>query len=83
MKSFIRKVFKVASGETVDLEGVELWEVRWNSVNRCFAGILRDWPSVQVFTNKADANHFAGQLKEALKLLENRGFDDEIEVTKK
>lgn len=81
--NFIRKWLKAPSGDTVELETVELWEVRWNSVNRCYAGILRDKPSVQVFTNKADANHFSDQLKEALKLLENRGFDDEIEVIKK
>ncbi len=55
------------SGETVELESVETWTVRWNSRYGGYSGDTQ--PEVEIFLSKRDAEHFRDQLKAAFSLI--------------
>lgn len=64
----------IPSGQTVDLEGLETWQVTW--LTRHGQGLphpdyTRTRPKGQLFTNKRDAIAFANALKDAYDLVGN------------
>lgn len=83
---FKRKVVPVdiPSGETVELEGLETWQVTW--VLRRSSGLgLRHTehePVGQLFTNEVDAEAFADALRDAYALVRNTIDSTAIKVTK-
>lgn len=68
MKWF-KKIIKAPSGESVELEGLETWMVRWTSRHGEFHSETK--PQVQVFTNAEDAEHFAKSLRDAFALIKH------------
>lgn len=70
MKWF-RKLINAPSGDTVILQGLETWLVRWDSRYGSFHAHLT--PEVQAFLSEEDAKHFAEQLRSAFKLLKHTG----------
>ena len=83
---FKRKVVPVdiPSGETVELEALETWQVTW--VLRKSSGLglkhTNHEPVGQLFTNEADAEAFANALREAYVLVRNTIDPTAIEVKK-
>jgi hypothetical protein len=71
----------IPSGETIDLEGVETWQVTW--LTRHGQGIGPDYtrtrPKGQLFTNKKDAVAFANALRDAYDLVGNIVDGDYVE----
>ena len=65
--NFIKKWLSAPSGEIVQLEGVQTWQVRW--LSRKGGGHYDTLPEVEVFTNYKDALHFKQQLEDAFKLI--------------
>lgn len=65
--NFIKKWLSSPSGETVKLEAVELWYVRWTRRYGQYSGDTEE--VMEAFTNYADAVHFKEQLQEAFKLI--------------
>ena len=76
MKWF-KKLIDAPSGETVQLEGIRTWTVRWTSKIGDYPYTTKR-PEVQMFTNSEDANHFAQALRDAFKLIRHTA---ESEVT--
>lgn len=66
--SWFRKKIDAPSGETVELDGLQTWTVRWISKVGDYPYTTKR-PEVQAFTNQPDAEHFAKSLREAFKLL--------------
>lgn len=84
--NFFRKKIPIPSGEKVELEGAELWEVRWHALDgRSQFGNLTmvdAIPHVEVFFSEEDAKLYAQSLTEALLLLRHAGPHTKIKVTK-
>lgn len=63
----------IPSGQTIDLQGLETWQVTWNA--RVSMGLgaehSRIRPKGQLFTNRTDAYAFAEALKNAYLLVDN------------
>lgn len=66
--SWFRKKIDAPSGQTVELDGIQTWTVRWTSKIGDYPYTVRR-QEVQAFTNQEDAEHFAKSLREAFKLL--------------
>lgn len=79
VKEIIKKIIRIPARKEQNLEAVELWSVRWDAR---YGSWNHDWkPVMEVFTNKADAEVFARELKNAQKIL--RYTEDlRIKVTK-
>ena len=76
---WLKKIIKAPSGETVDLQGFQVWMVRWNSRHGQFHGDTK--PQVQAFGTREDAEHFATSLREAFALIKHTsGNEVRVEV---
>lgn len=75
--NWFKKIINAPTGETVELEGIRTWTVRWESKINNYPYTKRR-PEVQMFTNANDANHFAQSLRDAFKLIRHTA---ESEVT--
>lgn len=64
----------VPSGETIELEGLETWQVTWTSRHGNFSSCTS--PVGKLFTNEEDARTFANALADAFELVK---FDYAIE----
>lgn len=64
----------VPSGETVELEGLETWQVTWNRRYGEWNGNIS--PVGKLFTNEDDARAFANALADAFELVQ---FDYAVE----
>lgn len=79
VKEIIRKIIRIPARKEQNLEAVELWAVRWYAR---YGEYYKDWkPVMEVFTNRADAEVFARELKAAQKLLRYTEYIG-IKVTK-
>lgn len=65
--SWFRKKIDAPSGETVQLDGLQVWMVRW--VSRYGSFNTETQKEAQAFTNEEDANHFAQALRDAFALI--------------
>lgn len=66
--SWFRKKIYAPSVDTVQLDGLKTWTVRWIAKVDDHPFTTRR-PEVQAFTNGSDAEHFAQSLRDAFKLL--------------
>lgn len=66
--AWFRKKIDAPSGETVELDGLKTWTVRWISKKNNYPYTVTR-PEVQAFTNEQDANHFAQSLRNAFSLI--------------
>lgn len=66
--NWFRKQINAPSGETVSLDGLVTWTVRWTSKTGDYPYTVKR-AEVQAFTNEADAQHFAQSLRDAFSLL--------------
>jgi hypothetical protein len=70
---FLTKLLTVPwSNETEEVEAVQLWEVRWESIHGDIG--KRSKPEVEAFTSEEEAETFATSLRNATKLLRH-GYD--------
>lgn len=80
----VGKDVPVPSGETVNLEGLETWQVTWN--RRYSSGLgarhTNHAPVGQLFTNRDDALAFKQALLDAYALVRNTIDPDYVEVEK-
>lgn len=79
----VGKDVPVPSGETINLEGLETWQVTW--IKR-FPGISAKFPGHapvgQLFTNREDAYAFKNALEDAYALVKNTADPQYIKVEK-
>lgn len=66
---WFKKTIEAPSGESVELEGLHTWMVRWTSRHGQFQSETK--PQVQAFTNLEDAEHFAKSLRDAFALIKH------------
>ena len=66
--SWFRKKIDAPSGQTVELDGLRTWTVRWTSKIGDYPYTTKR-PEVQAFTNAPDAEHFAQSLRDAFALI--------------
>jgi hypothetical protein len=64
---WFRKKVEAPSGQTVELDGLQVWMVRWVSRYGDYHGNTQQ--EAQAFTNEEDANHFAQSLRDAFALI--------------
>lgn len=80
----VGKDVPIPSGETINLEGLETWQVTWN--RRYTAGLgarhTNHEPVGQLFTNKADAIAFSHALLDAYALVRNTIDPEFVKVEK-
>lgn len=67
--SWLRKKVEAPSGQTVELDGLETYVVRWTSRYGEFSHQTQS--EAQAFISKQDAEHFAQQLRNAFKLIKH------------
>lgn len=63
----LKKIFRIPTGDTKEVEAAELWEVRWMSRYGMYKTDVQD--EIEVFFSEDDANAFADSLRKAFKLL--------------
>lgn len=80
----VGKDVPIPSGEIINLEGLETWQVTWNRryTNGMGARHTNHEPVGQLFTNKEDALAFSQALLDAYALVRNTIDDQFIKVEK-
>jgi len=68
MKLFRFKLRKFEAG-TTEIEAIETWCVKWDSLHRNCINDAEPKVQVQAFTSKVDADFFAKELTDARRLL--------------
>ena len=64
----LRKLF-IRSRDTISIDVVDTWEVRWYSRHGEFSGDVRT--EVMIFVTEVEAEEFAQALKDAFKLIQH------------
>ena len=74
MKFFRKWLVVPESNEVVEVEAIQLWEVRWQS--RYDSGYRDMRPELECFTSKEAAEDFATALRNAFALVRHTTYDD-------
>ena len=86
MNLFKKKISIPVSNETKEIDAVQLWEVRFTSLEEIcenYSSITKR-PQMEAFTDEASANQFAESLVSAQKILrlrEDKTFPGGLKVT--